>query len=241
MKKIILFSSFLFAIVFCNAQKTIRLKAFKHVRTNVAEPSDIGYTSDFSHFYIVSDQGYLYETDTAGKILKTATVTGIDFEALFIKDNFIYVADERSRVVHVYTLDSLKHVKEFSVPYSGGANDCYEGIAYNEKKKCFILLIEKNPSYLFELDDNFVKTKEIPLNIATDISSACYHKGFLYLLSDIDGLVLKLDPSDYSVLQKWSIPVTNPEGITFDKAGNLVIVSDKDQTIYKFPFNDSEK
>jgi uncharacterized protein YjiK len=113
-----------------------------------------------------------------------------------------------------------------------------EAITYNLVKDCYVVAVEKDPVYFFELSKTFNKTNEIKMKIASDISSLTFRNGFIYALSDEDQCVLKLDPQDYHVIEKWLIPVTNPEGITFDKLGNLVILSDTEQNIYKFHIHD---
>ena len=75
--------------------------------------------------------------------------------------------------------------------------------------------------------------------IARDISSASFHNDFLWLLSDEDRTVLKLNPITYEVIEKWLLPVINPEGFAFDKDSNLVVTCDDMQRIYYF--NNPEK
>ena len=231
MKKTILIL-FISSVCFCHAQK--RLKPFEKFRTNVSESSDITYSPDYSSFYIVSDQGYLYQTDLRGKIIKKAAETGMDFEGCFADDKYVYVADERTRKVIVYSQDSLQVIKQNEIPYMGGMNEGYEGITYNKKKGCFVLPVEKNPIYFFELNSDLMKIGEFKLKFASDVSAVCFYNDFMYALSDEDQTVFKLNPINYKVIDKWKISVTNPEGMTFDKEGNLVIVSDFEQTIFKF-------
>jgi uncharacterized protein YjiK len=222
-------------------QGQAKLKPFAKMHTNVPEPSDIAYNSDFSTLYIVSDQGILYETDTLGKIIRSAPYTGVDFESVYADDKNVYVADERTRRVIVYTKNNLEFVRQNEVAYSGGMNAGYEGMTYNAKRNCFVLAIEKNPNWLFEINNDLVKINEVKLNISADVSGIYYYKEFIYVLSDEDQTVFRLDPVTYKVITKWKIPVTNPEGIAFDKQGNLVIVSDFEQSIFKFRLTEPVK
>jgi hypothetical protein len=52
----------------------------------------------------------------------------------------------------------------------------------------------------------------------------------------MDRLVLKCDPLDLGILERFSVPVINPEGLAFDGQGNLLILSDDRQRLYTFPF-----
>lgn len=232
---------FLFTLsaFFCSAQE--KIKPFTKFHTNVPEPSDIAYSPDFSKFYIANDGGVIYVTDTLGKKTGCAKVQGIDFEGLYADEKYIYAADERTRRVMVYDQADLKLVRQNEIAYLGGMNAGYEAITFNAKKNCFVISTEKNPVWFFELNSDLVKINEVKLKIASDISALCYHDNFMYALSDEDQCVLRLDPVSYEVLRKWRIPVTNPEGMTFDKQGNLVIVSDFEQTIFKFQLTENPK
>jgi uncharacterized protein YjiK len=126
------------------------------------------------------------------------------------------------------------------VPFGGGRNRGYEALTFNKDKNTFILVVEKDPITLLELDVHFSIINEINLSkIARDIAAATFHNGFLWLLSDEDRVVLKLNATTYQVSEKWKLPVINPEGLTFDKDGNLVITCDDMQRIYYF--NNPEK
>lgn len=216
------------------------LKPFKKIRTNVPEPSDIAYSPNFDSFYIVSDEGFLFQTDTMGKKIRCSSFTGVDYEGIYADDKNIYVADERTRRVIVYSQDSLAFVRQNEVAYSGGMNLGYEGMTYNPKRKCFVLAIEKSPNWLFEVNNDLVKINEIKLNLSADVSSIYYYNDFIYILSDEDQMVFRLDPNTYKILNKWRIPVTNPEGMAFDKQGNLVVLSDFEQMIFKFQLTESK-
>lgn len=92
----------------------------------------------------------------------------------------------------------------------------------------------KNPVTIIEYNENFqVINQQIFKNIR-DISSARWFNGYMYLLSDEDRCVLQCDPSTYEVKQTFHINVTNPEGISFDSSGKLVIAADDIQHLYYF-------
>ena len=68
-----------------------------------------------------------------------------------------------------------------------------------------------------------------------DMSSACYYNHKLWLLSDEDHTVFKMNPDDYTIEKKFSVPVYNPEGICFDEDGTMRIVSDDMHRLFVFP------
>lgn len=235
------YTSKLFALGFflltatCFAQKTIKLKPTKWSSTKVPEPSDIFYNSQSDTFYLASDDGYLFETNASGDILQKVTVKSSDYEAVYADDHFVYAVDETHRAIHFYDPKTLIRSRIVTIPYSGGRNSGYEAFTFNKSKNSYILITEKNPITLLELDTEFNVKNQFDLSkIARDISSATFHEGYLYLLSDEDRSVLKLNPITYEVIEKWILPVINPEGLTFDKEGNLIVSCDDLQRLYYF-------
>ena len=98
-----------------------------------------------------------------------------------------------------------------------------------------VILTEKDPIYLFELNEDLSIYNEILLDgIARDISAATYHEDHLWLLSDEDRTVFKLNPNNYKVLGAWKFPIINPEGLVFNKKGQMVIVSDDMEKFFIF-------
>jgi uncharacterized protein YjiK len=199
----------------------------------VPEPSDICFSKN-GNTYIVSDNGYLYQTDGQGKIIRKSSFTGTDFEGVYADEQYVYIMDESARRVHKLDQQKLERVATYDLPYNGARNSGYESITFNEEKKVFVTVSEKNPVTIFEYDKDFRKLNEIPFHKARDISSATWHEGNIWLLSDEDMKVFKLDPNTYKVKDEFSISVINPEGIAFDPAGNLVICSDDRQMLYFF-------
>ena len=222
------------------AQEPVKLKTIKWISTEIPEPSDICYHASTNTFYVVSDNGILFETDANGKIIRQTKQANTDFEAVYADDQFIYAVDETHRDIYAYNTSDLKKVHIANVPYSGGRNKGFEAFTFNKSKNNFVIITERDPIMLYELDTNFKISNQIDLsNIARDIASACYHDSALWLLSDEDMMLIKLNPLTYEVLQKWSLPVINPEGFAFDKDGNVIIASDDMQRIYYF--NNPEK
>lgn len=223
-----------------NAQKAGKLKPTKSVSVKIPEPSDICYDSKTDTFFIVSDTGILYETDKDCKVLKKQKQKGTDFEAVYSDGSFVYAVDESNRTVYKYDIKTFKLIKSIVIPYDGARNKGYEAFDFNKTTNKYALLTESNPIVLFELDTDFKITNQTDLSsIASDISSARFYDGFLWLLSDEDMMLLKLNPLTYEVIKKWSLPVINPEGLAFDKDGNILISCDDMQRVYYF--NNPEK
>lgn len=231
-KNIIFLFSFISVFFYSQIEK---IKPIEKFRTNVEEPSDISVAPwDANVFYMVSDNGYLHQTDSKGQIVKTAKYRGLDTEAVYAYGENIYAVEEYSRKINVFDKD-LNLIKSKTIPYGGGRNKGYEAFTYNEAKKCFVMLTEKDPLLLFELNQNFEVINELKMGkLARDISSATYYKDFLWLLSDEDRQVIQLNPYNYEVIKRWSIPIINPEGFVFLADGKLMVVSDDRGIIYIF-------
>lgn len=240
MKKLFIYAAIALSALQVQAQKPQKLKPVKKIDTQVPEPSDIALTAAKDGFWIVGDGGVLFETDLNGVIKRQADYQGLDCEGVFADDTYVYVAEEFSRRVKVFDAKTLKLLRTVTVPYSGGRNRGYEGISYNKTNNKFVLVTEKSPIYLFELDKDFKVVNEVALGkIAKDISAVTYYDSHIWLLSDESMMVFKLNPSDYSVISSWRLPILNPEGLTFDAEGNMIVLSDDMQTIYYF--NNPEK
>lgn len=220
------------------AQKASTLQPLNWYVTEVEEPSDVCLNPLKSNsYFMVSDNGFLYETDEKGKIIRTADYKGLDTEAVWAKGDLVYVVEEFTRKIRVFDNATLTLQRTVHHPYTGGRNKAYEAFVYNEAKERFLLFTEKDPIYLFELDKDLNLVNEINFNhLARDISAATYHNNFLWLLSDEDRTIFKLNPTTYQVIQQWVIPVINPEGISFSADGKfLLILSDDMQRVYHFP------
>jgi uncharacterized protein YjiK len=238
-KKYIFIGIALFTISI-NAQKVTKLKATKSVSVKIPEPSDICFDSKTDTFFIVSDTGILFETDKDCNVLKKQSQQGTDFEAVSSDGNFVYAVDESNRTIYKYDIKTFKLIKSIVIPYEGARNKGYEAFDFNKNTGKYVLLTESNPIMLFELNTDFKITNQTDLStIASDISSARFYNGFLWLLSDEDMMLLKLNPTTYEVIQKWSLPVINPEGLAFDTNGNIIISCDDMQRVYYF--NNPEK
>jgi len=221
------------------AQKIAKLKPVRSISVDIPEPSDICYNPTTATFYIVSDDGILFEADKDGKVIRKIAEENADYEAVYADAQNIYAVDETHRNICIYD-HNFKKIKAINVPYSGGRNKGYEAITFNKNKNSLIVITEKDPITLLELDTNFKITNQVDLSaIASDIAAATYYNDFLWLLSDERMMVFKLNPATYEVLGKWSLPVINPEGMAFDAAGNLMVTCDDMQRIYYF--NNPEK
>ncbi len=200
----------------------------------VPEPSDIAFDTASNNLYVVSDNGVLYECDPKGNIQRRAPYEGVDFEGVEVKDDGVYVVDEATRQLHRFNRHTLEKEGSWYVPYNGGRNKGYESLAYNPSANRFLVITERDPVLIRELNEDFIPVKEYTFNDARDISAARWYDGYMYLLSDEDHTVFRCDPVTYKVLHSWKVNIHNPEGLAFDRQGGLIIISDDRHRLYFF-------
>jgi uncharacterized protein YjiK len=210
------------------------LKSSSHKSVKIPEPSDVCYSASGNSLYIVSDNGYLFETDTVGNVLRQSAFTGYDFEGVCIKGSDVYVADEQSRKVHRLDAATLSLKRTYSVPYGGAMNKGYESITWNATTNKFILVTEKEPTKIIECDSAFNILNDVTINIAADISACTWYNNALWLLSDEDSKIIKLDPVSYKALQSWNLNILNPEGLAINKNGVPLVAADDLRRLYFF-------
>jgi uncharacterized protein YjiK len=169
------------------------------------------------------------------KVIRKADYEIIDCEGIFVDDKYVYVAEETTRKVKLFDIKTLKLERTVYLPYSGARNKGYEGLTFNKTRNRFAIVTEKDPIYIFELDLDLRVVNEINVSqMARDISSISYHDNFIWMLSDEDRTVFKVNPNTYEIIAKWIVPIPNPEGLAFDAYGNMLIQSDDLNALYFF-------
>lgn len=200
----------------------------------IPEPSDICYAAASNTYYVVSDNGFLYETDAKGAILRKADYTGYDFEAVYVEGDKIFVSEERTRLVLEFDRLTLKKTHTYTIPDNGARNKGVESLTFLPSKNAFLAITEKEPKKMMEFTKEWTMSNTTTFQGVSDISAATYYNGALYLLSDEEHCVLRLN-DDYSIAQRYDLPILNPEGLCFQPDGSLLVVSDDLQTLYHFP------
>jgi uncharacterized protein YjiK len=215
-------------------KKGHKLKAYAKTILSIPEPSDIALSANGKSFFVVSDNGFLFETDLKGTVIRQASHNAFDLEAVYADENFVYAVDERTRIIHFYSLPDLKHVREVEVSYLGGRNKGFEGLTYNPTTKRYILAIEKDPTMFFELDQDFKVVNRIDFKGPSDVSSITWHNGAYYVMSDEEHCMLKVNVDTYAIEKRYRLDILNPEGLAFMANNELVVVSDDMQTMYNY-------
>lgn len=204
------------------------------VSTNVKEPSDLVIDPETGNLFVVSDNGKLYECTPQGQKIRKADFEGVDFEAIELKDGKLYVSDETTRKIYAFDKKTLQNTDSWYIQYGGGRNKGFETIVWNQTKKVFVLVTERDPVSIWELDTNFRVIRQFGFKAAKDISGGRYYKGDFWLLSDESMALFRCNPNNYEVKENVVIDILNPEGVDFDAQGNAIVSADDLQRLYFF-------
>lgn len=214
------------------AQKDLLLKPDSSKHIKISEPSDICFSSSRNSYFVVGDNGKLYETNKSGEIIKQASHKGVDFEGVEVVGDKVFVMEEARRNVLVFGIDSLNLLYSFPIQYNGGRNKGFESLTFNQNLNLFYAFTERDPLWLYIFDTTFTSVQRIKLNLPiSDVSAACYNNGFLWIISDENALLLKLNTTDFNVQKKWRLPIINVEGLAFS-GNDIVLVSDAMQKMF---------
>jgi len=235
MKKILFLTLIVLIMVQCKHADAQKLKHTNVIHLKVKEPSDIALSFDKKHLYIVSDDGILVETDLQGNVLRKTTIELTDAEGVYADATHIYVADESPRLISLFDVKTFEYVKSVYIPYGGGRNKGFESLTFDESKKVFYLITEKDPTWIMVLDEKLNVISQFSLHEKGDVSAATFYKGKLWLLNDERREILVMNVDNKQIDKRYQINVMNPEGIAFLPDGQMIIVSDDRQLMYFFP------
>ena len=233
------------AIFSCNkvelSIEKLSLELLNIYSINVEEPSGLDLAIDNESLWTVSDRySKIYQLDLMGQILQEIDIPGDNFEGITVdfNDHSLWVVQESlSELLQVDILGN--ELQRIYVAGAIGGSGGLEGITINSSKNHLLLLKEKDPSVLIELNTIFETVLFKHLYTASDYSGMDYNEidNELWVVSDQDKKVYRCDISG-EVISSYSIDVAKPEGIAFDRENNLIyIVSDSEESLYIFRLN----
>ena len=205
---------------------------------NVEEPSGLDLALDNNSLWTVSDKyAKIYQLDVMGQILQEIDIPGNNFEGITVDFNghsLWMVQESLSELLQVDILgNELQRIYVAgAISGSGGL----EGITINTSINHLLLLKEKDPSVLIELNTIFEPVLFKHLYTASDYSGMDYNEidNELWIVSDQDKKIYRCNIYG-TVINSYSIDVVKAEGIAFDSDNNLIyIVSDSEESLYIF-------
>lgn len=226
------------------------LFAKEKVIAKVPEASGIVYSKISNTFFVVNDEGSIYELTKQGHLLRKKKLGNYDLEGISIdvKKDLLFLAVEGKDSILVLSRPTLEIKKEIPIKrkYKGKkilkkSGDGIEGLAFydgyiyaaNQSKKRYpkadssVIVISK-----FDYEANKLKINSIiPMKI-TDISGLTFYKDELYILSDSNNLLMKYDLDKQKIVKKKKLSKRYAqEGITFDDQGNIYIADDNGKVL----------
>jgi len=214
------------------------LTFLKSIKLQIPEPSGITFFNN--SLWIVSDnESSIFNVDTLGNILNTIPVDGKDLEGITnISDSVIVIVLERDRKVVSLNL-SGKEIQSGTIDITGELNYGLEGIGFNQVKRNFYVLNEKNPQLIIELDENFEELSRKEIQFAKDISGITFdnNKDAFWITSD-ESNSINFCNHNFEVIKEYKVNIPQIEGIAIDLVKNrLYVVSDRTESLYIYQIN----
>ena len=225
---IVFFSSFSYA------------KPVGKVIARIPEASGIAYCKDSDTLIIANDEGYYYEIDRDGKILKRTKLGNYDLEGVVCDEKEMIFAIENKGILIVgkkrphkkkIDLDTTYHGKKLPLFNKKSGIEVIAKIDYklylskqsNKKKKSFIAVVQ--------LTSSASKIIDVIEHRVADTAGLTYHEGYLYMVSDKEDLLIKYDLENRKKIQKVKLGKGAWEGIAFDDKGFVYLADDDGQVV----------
>lgn len=207
-----------------------------------SEPSGITYNNHNNLLYIVGDEGYIYECNMEGELLRKSLIAPLDLEGIVYNSDTssLFCIDEKSLNLLEVSVKDFKIIDLISLKkVLKGKKRQFESLAYKPSSKS-----ERGTFYIassikstktglissFTLDNKkAVSYKEIPVNL-WDISGLSFSNKELHIISDDMDKYAVLNLKTLELTTK-SIPGKNQEGVVI--VNNEVLILDEIGKIYR--------
>lgn len=239
MKKItIIYSLILFILVSCkdNAVESGGLEPIAVYQLLITSPSSIAYNADKNTLYAVSEQnGYLYELALNGFLLNSVNLNAIRPKGIsFLSRDTLIIAEEGTGKLVKYTTSGTR-LNTFLVNVSTQNGYGLNGVSYSRSRDEYFTVTRQQPSLWIQISNSGTEIKRLEINFTSDLTDVYYDdvEGINWLVSSASHLLFKLD-NNGNIIKSWGLPVSYPEGITFDNQNRMYIVSNYDAKLYVF-------
>lgn len=211
------------------------------ITLKIDEPSGLAFIPAHNQMYIVSDipNNGLYKMDTDGSIIEKIDFRSNDLEAIAFNpiDSTIWVSEES--LLQLVKLDSEgNEIDRMELDYPKSFTDLrIEGLTINSNINSLILLNEKNPGAIIEMDLINLSIKNIYiLDFASDYSGICYNEVLdnYIIVSDENQNIYYWDNHNGSeIISELDYP--KAEGIAIFN-DHYFVVSEQENKLYKYIF-----
>jgi uncharacterized protein YjiK len=239
MKKIFLILSvFLFNFISCkdNTVESGGLEPVVVYQLLMTSPSSIAYNAEKNSLYAVSEQnGYLYELSLSGFILNSVNLNASRPKGIsFLSRDTLVIAEEGTGKIVKYTTSGSR-LNAFSLNVSTQNGYGLNGVSYSKSRDEYFAITRQQPSLWLQISNSGNEIKRLEVNFSSELTDIYYDnlEGISWLVSSASHILFKIDNSG-NVIKSWGLPVSYPEGITFDNQNRMYIVSNYDAKLYVF-------
>lgn len=215
----------------------------------IPEASGICFVPTTNSLFVVNDEGTLYNIKKDGTIIAKRYLGKYDLEGIAydIKNDKLLLAVEGDESILVVDYKNYKIEKEIKIKrkfdkvnlLKKSKGSGIEAIAIDENGEIYLSnqskitykkKLKKNASVVFKIgsiDKKKATIVEVFNHGYKDIAGLTFHKGYLYMTSDKENLLIKYDPKNNKTIKKIKLEKSAQEGIVFDDEDNIYIANDK--------------
>jgi uncharacterized protein YjiK len=186
----------------------------------IPEASGICFCESSKTLFVANDEGYIYEINKKGDILRKKFLGKHDLEGVTCDKNFLYFIDERNILLKIsYNFELLEKIEIKDIKKSKKSG--LEGIT---KYKNYFYVSQQKSKYIFLIDKNGKLIEKTYIGIK-DISGIDIHNDILYIISDKNNILIKYNVKTKKIVKKVKLPKFAQEGIAITK-NNLFFADD---------------
>jgi uncharacterized protein YjiK len=194
---------------------------------NIPEASGICLCKQSNTLFVANDEGYIYELNKKGKVLRKKFLGKYDLEGVTCDKNFLYFIDERNVILKIsYNFELLKKIKIKEIKKSKKSG--LEGIT---KYRDGFYISKQDSKSIFLVNEDGKLIEKIYIGIK-DISGLDVNKDILYIISDKSDVLLKYDIKNRKIIKKIKLPKFAQEGVAVGK--KQLFFADDNGKILKF-------
>ena len=204
---------------------------------SISSPSGLSLSYNKKSLWTVSDKpgGRIYNIDFEGRLIKSLNYSGTDMEGVASSDDggSVWIVEESlGTIIQIDTTGIILKSVELSGVRDGSG---LEGVTINSNNGHLLLLKEKDPGVLLELNNQLEVLLYKRIAFAQDFSGMDYDSSqdILWIISDQNKILIKYKIGD-GVINKYHFRINKAEGLVVIPNKNILfIVSDDDKKLYQ--------
>ncbi|NQV49019.1 MAG: SdiA-regulated domain-containing protein [Candidatus Marinimicrobia bacterium] len=217
------------------------LLLIEEIQLVISEPSGLSLDKEAGFLYCVNDppNNQVHRLDLSGDLKLTLSYNGDDLEGICYdpRDNSVWIIEEgRGQLIHLSESGNL--ITQTDVDYPLDSKSGLEGVAYEASTHSFLILKQKDPAVIIQIDSNLVTQNSKQINFASDISGICpgRNTGEYLILSSEDKRMFEWS-WERGLIATYRFDIKQAEGVAYDQdTDRIYIVCDADAILYIYNF-----